>query len=206
MKSILILLSFFHSYMGYAQAQELQQLAYDIEKLAQLKSMYKSMVSGYNTLSKGYGEVINVSKGNFDLHKNYLDGLLLVNAPVKKYSKIRSIADNQALIVKEYNDAYRKYYASGLFLNTELLEMKANGKRIIDESSKALDELLLVVTPGSLRMNDEERIAAIDRIDVQVNNYLKAMRVMNAENQQLLLLRKQKQSDVKGMKALNGLK
>ncbi len=207
MKKICCVVSFVCFWVtGFSQAQELQQLAMDIEKLAQLKSMYQSMVKGYTTLTKGYGDVINVTKGNFDMHKAYLDGLIAVNPSVKKYGKINSIADNQTLIVKEFNTAYTKFISSGMFTNAELLDIKAAAKNIIDESTKGLDELLLVVTPGSLRMNDEERIAAIDRIDLQMDNWLKVMRTMTGDNQQLLLLRSQRQRDVKSMKTLNGIK
>lgn len=192
--------------MGFSQSQEIQQLVMDIEKLAQLKSMYRSMVKGYNTLTKGYGEVINLAKGNFDLHKTYLDGLMAVNPAVRRYGKINSVAANQSLIVNECNDAYQKFVRSGMFSGAELMEMKSSGKRIVDESGKELDELLLVVTPGSLRMNDEERIRAIDRIDVTMNEHLKAMRLMIADNRQISLLRAQKQRDVKAMKTLNGIR
>jgi len=201
-KVIVYLLVFFCCRNGWGQTQEIQQLVMDIEKLAQLKAMYQSMVNGYNTLIKGYGDVINLSKGNFDLHKTYLDGLMAVNPLVKKYGKIKSITASQLLIAKEYSDAYRRFYASGLFSATELLAMKAGGNMILDESVKALDELLVIVTPGALRMNDAERIAAIDQLDEEMNAHLKALRQMFTDSQQLLLLRLQNQRDVKQMKIL----
>ena len=191
---------------GYSQSQEIQQLVMDIEKLAQLKSMYASMVSGYNTLTKGYNNVINISKGNFDLHKSYLDGLLDVNAPVKKYGAIEVIATTQDLMQRENAAGWQKCVVSKVFTNAELNARQAQGFKLLDESVKRLDELLLVVKPGKLRMNDEERIAAIDRVDVSMKALLAELRKMNIANEEVIRLRLQRQRDIKAIKSLNGIK
>ena len=190
--------------VGFGQSQEIQQLVMDIEKLAQLKSMYQSMVKGYTTLANGYGNVIHVAKGNFDLHKTYLDGLMAVNPSVKKYAGINSITANQVLIAKACSDNYQNCYRSGLFSAAELAEIRAKGKTIVAESVSGLDELLAVLTPGAFRMNDEERIEAIDMVGEAMREHLKAIRKMNDDTHQVLLLRAQKQRDVKAMKILNG--
>ncbi len=191
---------------GYSQSQEIQQLVMDIEKLAQLKSMYQSMVNGYNSLAKGYGNVINISKGNFDLHKNYLDGLLEVNAPVKRYGVVEVIATTQDLMQRENAAGYRKCVSSRVFSAAELMERQAQGFKLLNETVKRLSELLLIVTPGKLRMNDEERIAAIDRIDDSMKALLAELRKLNALNEEVIRLRVQRQKDIKAMKSLNGIK
>jgi hypothetical protein len=191
---------------GYSQAQDIQQLVLDIEKLAQLKSMYASMVNGYNTLSKGYTNMISISKGNFDLHKNYLDGLLEVNAPVKKYGSIEVIATTQDLMQRENAAGYQKCVSSRVFTSAEITERQRLGFKLLDESVKRLDELLLVVKPGKLRMNDEERIAAIDRIDIAMRALLAELRKINSANDELIRLRVQRQRDIKAIKSLNGIK
>jgi hypothetical protein len=191
---------------GFSQSQDIQQLIMDIEKLAQLKSMYASMVSGYNTLTKGYNNVINISKGNFDLHKSYLDGLLDVNAPVKKYGAIEAIATTQDLLHRENAAGWQKCVLSKVFSAAELNERQALGFKLLDESMKRLEELLLMVKPGKLRMNDEERIAAIDRIDVAMRALLVDLRKINLANDEVIRLRLQRQKDTKAMKTLNGIK
>ncbi|NCI51302.1 TerB family tellurite resistance protein [Sediminibacterium roseum] len=200
---VLLVLVFFRS---SAQVRELEQLALNIQKLAQLKAMYQSMVNGYHTLLKGYDLVINVSKGNFDLHKNHLDGLMAVNAPVKNYGKIEYISATQELLIKDNRAGYLRCVASKAFSLTELSARQSEGFKLLNESVKHLDELLLVVTPGKLRMSDAERIAAIDRIGDSMANLLAEARKLNAANDALMVLRGQRQKDVKEMKTLNGIK
>ena len=55
-----------------AQEQELQQLALDIEKLSELKSMLADMKTAYQVLSRGYDKVKGVTQGNFSLHQIFL--------------------------------------------------------------------------------------------------------------------------------------
>jgi hypothetical protein len=205
-KMCCLLLLFTIRIAGFSQSQDIQQLVMDIEKLAQLKAMYQSMVNGYNTLTKGYNNVINISKGNFELHKNYLNGLLDVTTPVKKYGGIEVIATTQDLIQRENAVGYQKCVSSQVFTNAELSERQQQGFRLLDESVKRLEELLLVVRPGKLRMTDEERMSVIDRIDVAMRGLLAELRKINLANDELFRLRVQRQKDIKAMKSLNGIK
>jgi preprotein translocase subunit YajC len=59
-----------------AQAAEAAQLALNIEKLAQLKSILTSLKKGYDIVSKGYGTIKSLTEGNFNIHKVFLDGLM----------------------------------------------------------------------------------------------------------------------------------
>ncbi len=52
-----------------AQADELAELALDIEKLAQFKQILSDLKKGYEILFGGYNTIKNISKGNFELHK-----------------------------------------------------------------------------------------------------------------------------------------
>src|SRR5690242_21852837 len=100
MKKILIVL-LFASNISFGQSQEAKQLLLDVEKLAQLKQMLASMKKGYDILHKGYTSIKNISEGNFNLHKTFLDGLLQISPAVRKYKKIADIIDFQIKIVKE---------------------------------------------------------------------------------------------------------
>ena len=63
-----------------AQSQELEQLTLDIEKLAQFKQILSDLKKGYQIVSAGYSTIKDLSQGNFNLHKTFLDGLMLVKA------------------------------------------------------------------------------------------------------------------------------
>ena len=57
----------------YAQSTEAQQLLLNVEKLAQLKKILSNMKKGYEIVSSGYNTIKDISKGNFNLHDEFLN-------------------------------------------------------------------------------------------------------------------------------------
>src|SRR4051794_23202445 len=108
----LVFILLLSSNMAFGQSQEAKQLLLDVEKLAQLKQMLSQMKTGYDILHKGYTSIKNISKGNFDLHKTFLDGLLQISPAVRKYKKIAEIIEFQLKIVKEYRSAFAEFRGS----------------------------------------------------------------------------------------------
>src|ERR1700753_460608 len=104
-------------------AQDVQQLLYDIEKLTQFKAILGDMQAGYTILTQGYGEVKNISEGNFSLHSAFLNSLMAISPPVRQYGRIADIISMQASIVSEYKAAWQQASASGHFSATELVYM-----------------------------------------------------------------------------------
>src|SRR6186713_1053205 len=87
---------------GSAQSAEAQQLLLNYTKLMQLEEILDQMYKGYKILSDGYNVVKNISEGNFNLHRVFLDGLLAVNPSIAKYKRIPDIIRYQEMIVDEY--------------------------------------------------------------------------------------------------------
>lgn len=156
-------------------------------------------------VSKGYNTIRELSKGNFSLHQLFLDGLMQVSPTVRRYRKVADIISNQALLVKEYKVAFNRFKASNLFNMNEVNYMGSVYENLFDRSLQNLDELLVVVTAGHLRMSDEERIAAIDRIDADMADKLHFLRSFNKGNNVLAVQRSRESVDTKVSKRLNGL-
>ena len=126
MIKIMFLFLFFGCSTGaFSQLQDIEQLKLNLEKLVQMKMMLKSMYDGYSTLSNGYNRVTSLSKGNFDLHKNYLDQLFQVAPQIKSYPVVQTILNKQSTVVSESNAAYAVYVKSRLFSATEYSTQKA---------------------------------------------------------------------------------
>jgi hypothetical protein len=200
----MFLLCFYNE--SYSQAQELQQLSLDIEKLAQLKSMLSSMTKGYSTIKNGYNSVIGISQSNFDLHKNFLNGLFQVSPAVKKYKKIDNIISDQSLLVKEYKAANDRFRSASVFNPKELSGISNKYAAWVEQSEKNLDELLLVITPGQLRMSDDERITVIDRADSVMKDILNSLRSFNNSNNAIMQNRQRVKKDIEVSKQIFGLK
>lgn len=188
-----------------AQAQELEQLTLDIEKLAQFKQILSDLKKGYQIVSGGYNTIKDLSKGSFDLHKDFLDGLMAVSPGVKKYKGVKDIIDDQLAIVSEYKSAYSRYKRDGNFNSDELSYMGKVYGNLIQLSLADLDELTMVMTDGKLRMTDDERLAAIDRIHSNMAEKLEFLRHFNNSTTVMSVQRAKERNDAQTMKKIYGL-
>ena len=195
-------LSFMFNPQSFAQSTEAQQLILNVEKLSQLKNILRDMKKGYTIISSGYNAVKNISQGNFSLHETFLDGLLLVSPEVRKYARVADIITAQKDIVVEYKRALKNFSASGLMSSGELDYISRVYTVLFDQSKDNLEELTLVLTAGSLRMSDEERLSAVDRIFKDTSDKLVFLRTFNREAGLLFLQRKGALGDVQGSKEL----
>ena len=207
MKKIIVILCFFAvSLRGSAQAEELQQLALNIEKLAQFKQILADLKSSYQVLYGGYTTIKNIAEGNFNLHETFLDGLLEVSPAVKKYKRIADIISLQVELVKEYKVAFSNFKNSGHFTMDELDYMGKVYSRLFNGSLVHLDDLLNVLTAKKLRMSDDERLRSIDKIYAGMAEKMSFLRHFNSANSLLGIQRGHEQNDVDVMRKLYDLK
>jgi hypothetical protein len=191
---------------GKAQSHEVQQLLLNVEKLAQLKKILDNMYSGYEILRKGYTAIKDISQGNFSIHQVFLDKLLEVSPVVRNYKRVAEIISAQKRIVKEYKAALGWSKRSGNFSEKELHSISATYSRLFRESLEKLDELLLIITANRLRMSDDERLSAIDRIYADVSAQLSFLRKFNTSTAHLGLQREREQENSAIMRKVYGLK
>ncbi|HZK65197.1 MAG TPA: TerB family tellurite resistance protein [Puia sp.] len=188
-----------------AQSYELQRLILDIEKLAQLKSMLTDLEKGYQILEMGYTTIKNISAGNFNLHKAFLDGLLAVSPSVQKYYKIAEIIQYQSGIVSEYKAALNRFRQDRHFNPDEIVYIGNVYDNLVDKSARNLESLLNVLTAGKLRMNDAQRLQAIDGIYGETKNQFLFLRQFNNSTQLLAVNRSVEAGDAKTLKSLYGI-
>ena len=188
-----------------AQVQEMQQLILDIEKLTQLKGILSDMKTGYQIYQQGYGSISQLSKGNFDLHSVYLNGLLSINPTVKNYGRVAEIITQQVSLISEYKSAYKQFQQSGSFSVSELNYMSSVYTQLVNQSLQNLDDLTNVLTAGKLRMSDDERMRAIDRIYASSSDKLQFLRHFNRQGVLLNIQRSKDVGDTRTMKQLYGI-
>ena len=188
-----------------AQSAEAQQLLLNVEKLAQLKKILTNMKTGYTIISKGYKNIKDISQGNFNLHDAFLNALLQVSPTVRKYKRVGDIIQSQSSILKEYKSALKRFKGSNLFNLTEIKYLESVYGNLFHKSLQDLDELTIVIAAGKLRMSDDERIAAIDRIYNSMTDKLVFLRSFNNEGNVLAIQRGREMVDTKLSEKLNGL-
>ncbi|RYD83419.1 MAG: TerB family tellurite resistance protein [Sphingobacteriales bacterium] len=179
-----------------AQSAEVQQLLLNVEKLSQLKNILSDMKRGYTIITNGYNAVKNISQGNFSMHEVFLDGLMLVNPEIKKYERVADIITYQQHLISEYKSAYNRFRNADTFSSEELSYLSSIYGRLFDQSINNLDELLTVITSSKLRMSDDERLMAIDRIFMDMQDKLIFLRSFNKEASILNLQRQKEKSDI----------
>lgn len=206
MKKLLILLTLVIHSTCFSQSQEAKQLLLNVEKLAQLKLMLSHMKTGYQILEKGYNSIKNISQGNFNLHRDFLDGLLQVSPAVKKYAKVGDILQVQIKLVKECKAALAEFRGSKQFTVAEIEYLGNVYANLLKEGLKMLDELAMVVTAGKLRMSDDERLQAIDRIHNEVVEQYTFLNEFNNGTAILSLQREKEKMDIDLMRKVHGLK
>lgn len=194
-----------YSQKSHAQAQEMQQLLLNIEKLTQLKGILSDMKTGYQIYQQGYSSISQLSKGNFNLHSVYLNGLLSITPAVRNYGRVPEILTQQASLLSEYKNAYSRFKQSGTFNAGELSYMGSVYSQLVNQSLQNLEELTNVLTAGKLRMSDEERIKAINRIYLSSTDKLQFLRYFNRQGILLNIQRSKDIGDSRTMKQLYGI-
>lgn len=200
--SSLIMLSLFKVAPCQAQAQEMQQLILDIEKLTQMKGILSDMKTGYQIYQQGYGTISNLSKGNFDLHNVFITGLMSVSPAVRNYGRIAEILANEASLISEYKRESSLFQQSGTFSFSELSYMSDVYTRLVSETLDNIEELTNIISANKLRMSDAERIKAIDRIYGTSSDKLQFLRSFNNQG---VLLSIQRSKDAAGTQTLKQL-
>jgi hypothetical protein len=185
-----------------AQADEIQQLLLNVEKLHQLKSILSDMKQGYDILHQGYGTVRDISQGSFSLHDAFLEGLLEVSPTVRHYRRVAETIALQQHLVQEYRTAYRRFRDAGTFSPDELAYLATVYDNLLEESLRHLEELVLVLTAGELRMAEAERLEAIDRLYEATADKLAFLRHFNSKAMRLALQRTREQDDLQMLQRL----
>lgn len=175
---------------SFAQSQEAQQLLLNVEKLSQLRNILTDMKKGYMVISSGYNTIKDISKGNFSIHEVFLDGLLKVSPEVKKYRKVVEIISLQKGIVSDAKTAFSKFNSTDFFSVREIDLLAKVYAGVLQRSLEGLDELSMILTSSTLRMSDDERLQAIDRIFEETSDKADFLRDFNNKN--LLLLNQRK--------------
>ncbi len=197
---IIMMMGLFFPIRVAAQSQEMQQLILNIEKLAQFKQILTDMKKGYQILNGGYTIVKDLSKGNFSLHETFLDALMQVSPTVRKYKRVGDIIQYQVLLVKEYKAAHNRFRNSENFNSEEIAYLESVYAKLFKESLRNLDELISIISANTLRMSDDERLTAIDKVYADMQDKLSFLRNFNENASILALQRTKERHDVNAMR------
>lgn len=188
-----------------AQTEEAEQLLLDVQKLSQLKQMLADLKKGYEIVYKGYSTIKNISEGNFNLHQVFLHGLLQVSPAVRNYKKVADIVSLQLRILSEYKSAFKQFKENRNFTPDEIDYMGKVYSNLFDESIKNLETLTMILSSGTLRMSDDERLKQIDTLYEDMVDKLSFLRHFNNQSSVLALQRSRDKNEINLIKKIYGL-
>lgn len=190
---------------AWAQSQATQQLAFDIQKLAQFKQTLTKMYQGYQVISTGYSRVKTVTQGHYSLNKLFLDKLMGVSPIVRKYKRVGDIMTAESRILSQTRSSFRVFSQGSHFSPRELTYIKGVFTSLEARSAADLDALLTVVTADKLRMTDAERLHEIDRIWGSASESSAFLSSFTNQAAGLNQNRAREMQDISTMSSLNGL-
>lgn len=185
-----------------AQTDEAAQLLLNWEKLQQLEEILDNMYVGYKVLSKGYTTIRNIAEGNYSIHQAFMDGLMAVNPSVRNYKRIPLIIGYQRLLLDEYKRAFGRFKTDRNFTVDEIMYLESVYNFLFQASLRNLDDLAMVITATRLRMTDDERMQAIDRIFYDMESKVMFLRRFNNSTQLLAIQRERQNSEVETTRKL----
>lgn len=185
-----------------AQAQELEQLRLNLEKLAQFKLMLSQMKSTYRTLENGYNAILDVDKSTFTLHQNYLDGLLLVSPTLRNNPMVNRIYNSQQQLAVDFKTLLRELSLSNVFTTAELSEVRTAFYAIEEVVNTDVKLLVTVLTPNKFRMSDGERTDVVSKIKQSIDRQVFKLNVLRDDYYKQMILRSQKKRDIGAVRKL----
>lgn len=188
-----------------AQKQEMEQLQLNMEKLVQLRLMLQQAKQGYQLLQNGYTEVRDAARGNYDLHKSYLDGLLQVSGQVRNAPAVKRITAHWIQVQKEYRDWLTQMQGMGAGRFMEMALWNQRYQQVGYEMAVVLDQLGVLLAPGGLRMSEGERLAAIEKLAGYSDQQLLGLRLFIREQTVLVAGKIQQEKDRQAILRLYGL-
>jgi len=212
-KIIMILVSFFlvsNSIMAQTWEEWFQQKKtqkkYLIQQIAALQVYFNYAKKGYNIANKGITTVSNIKNGDFNLHFDFLNSLNQVNPKIKKYTRLADIIAFQFQILKQTKQRLREIRATKQFTQDEMEYCKQVFDNLLAECIKNIDELVMVITPNTLEMKDDERLKRLDKLYVDMQDKYAFCSSFSDEMVLLSAQRLASQVEINQSKIINGLK
>ncbi len=153
-------------------AQKKTQREYLIEQIGYLKLYLELAEKGYKIAQEGLTTISSFKRGEFQLHKNRFDSLMIVKSVIGSYGNVERITDLHDLVNRICERAGADLEKTGQFTSQELGYFKTVYARLYEDGQVIITHLLATIRSGNLSLTDDERLERIDELLFQVqSNY-----------------------------------
>lgn len=178
------------------------QREYLLEQIAELKIYLEATKKGYQIAKQGLSTISSIKKGEFDLHKNRFDSLLIVKPSISSLARLKQIIDLHGQI----NEICRRHSA-GITANSNLEDWQRGQiqqafLRLYDDSQSVISSLFLAIRHGQVSMTDDQRLDLIGSCLVQMQQNYSFARDLKEQTAALSQERKNEKLQVENIKSL----
>ncbi|MEJ7737007.1 MAG: hypothetical protein WKF97_06235 [Chitinophagaceae bacterium] len=177
-----------------------------IQQIVALQVHIGYLQKGYSIAKKGLNLISDIKNGELNLHTDYFNSLKTVNPRIRNYSKVGDCIIIQVKILNEYKKAYGQLQESKAFNTDELSYMSKVFKRLLDDCTGPIDELIAITTSNKLEMKDDERLKRIDALYSDIQAKYSFVKSYANEVKILAVLRLREHNDVQMSHTINGIK
>lgn len=185
--------------------QKRTQKKYLQTQIAELKIYLELTKKGYKIAKEGLATIHSIKNGEFKLHKNFFDTLLIVHPLVAGSPRAKDITDLHGKINEICNKGPTLLGQSGQLTSAELSYIRKVYGKAYDDCQGILTALLTLIRHGNLKMNDAERLI---RLEVLYGQMLSNFRFASSFQTQSAMLIKQRAGEtnqIQNSRALLGL-
>lgn len=172
--------------------QNRTQKKYLETQIVELKIYLELTKKGYQIAKDGLATIHSIKNGEFKLHKNFFDTLLMVNPVVSGSPRLKDITDLHGQINEICNKGPTLLARSGQLSNPELSYITKVYGKLYDDCQGILNALLTLIRDGNLKMNDAQRL---ERLEVLYGQMLSNYRFASSFQSQSAVLIKQRSGE-----------
>jgi hypothetical protein len=185
--------------------QNSTQRKYLLQQIVALKVYTGYLSKGYSIAKNGLNTIKSFKNGDLLQHTNYFNSLVTVNPKVKRYVKVAEIITMQLSIAKQAASAIRNFKRNRHFTQAEITYLQRVLNSMLSDCANNLDELFSLISNGNLQMKDDERIKAIDKLYVDMQDKQQFRRSFCNNAAGLSIQRSNEANDIIISKKLNEL-
>lgn len=186
--------------------QKATQKKYLLQQIGALK-IYSGYVSrGYTIAKEGLNSIQSIKNGDLLQHTQYFTSLSAVSPTIQRSAKVANIIVLQINIAKQSGNVLKTFRNNHHFTATEITYLHSVFSKLLADCTNNLEELSSIITNKTLQMKDDERMEAIDKIYLDLQDKQEFIRAFSNTAAGLSIQRSNDENEIIIAKKINGLK
>ncbi len=177
-----------------------KQKEYDQDQLKALAWGWTKVVGTMITTGEGLKTISNILEGNFNLTRDFFGRLNNCNPDIAAGAKVIDMIAFQYYITRDMRRVYAFCASNRNFTAREIRYIETVHANFLVMTDANISELLRIIRPEEVKMNDAERI---QNIDVIYEDMLDQRAFVNAFSNDVYALSRERQKEAANISAAN---